>query len=92
VRWGPAIRAVIIALLLVGTTALAQSSGPDVVTGYMVEQGAASGGAYRLTALAWRVSGTASGGGYRLLEPTSVTLRGSGCCCTYLPCALQNLR
>ena len=52
----------------------------------------ASGGGYRLTVLAWQVEGSASGGGYRLLGPASPTLRGNGCCCTYLPCVLLNLQ
>jgi len=71
--------------------ALAQSgsgSGPPLL--YTVEQGTASGGDYHLTSLAWRVSGTASGAGYRLLGPAAPTLRGNGCCCSYLPCVLHN--
>jgi hypothetical protein len=76
-------------LLLVGV-ALAQSGRPGPDAWYTVEQGTASGGGYRLTSLAWQLSGTASGGGYRLLGPATPLLRGSGCCCTYLPCVLRN--
>jgi hypothetical protein len=85
----------IVALLLIGCVALAQSSGPP--SGYVVIPGTASGGHYRLTSLSWQVSGASSGGGYRLLPalsgaeggPASPTLRGNGCCCTYLPCVLR---
>ena len=74
-------------LLLAATLAggvLAQSSGP-----YQVEGGTISGGGYHLTTATWQVSGTAAGGGYRLLSPAAPTLRGSGCCCTYLPCVMR---
>jgi hypothetical protein len=79
----------IVALLLLGTVALAQSGGPNPPTLYTVEQGAASGGGYHLTSLAWQVSGEISGENYRLLGPAVPTLRGNGCCCTYLPCILR---
>jgi hypothetical protein len=85
-----AILTAIVAFLLLGTIALAQSGGPDLPTRYTIRQGAASGGGYRLTGLTWQVSGTASGGGYRLLGPASPALRGNGCCCTYMPCLLRN--
>ena len=68
----------IVALLLLGTVALAQSGGP-----YVVETGYAAGGSYYLISLAWQVSGTSRGGDYRLLGPAAPTVRGSGCCCTY---------
>ncbi len=80
----------IIALLLLGTVALAQSGGGTPPTLYTVAQGTAAGGSYHLTSLAWHVEGTAGGGGYRLLSPASPALRGNGCCCTYLPCLLRN--
>jgi hypothetical protein len=44
---------------------------------------------YQLTHLTWQVSGEVSGGGYSLQSPSSPTLRGNGCCCTYLPCVLN---
>jgi len=65
--------------------ALAQLGEPDPTTRFTVEQGTISGGGYRLNNLTWQVSGTASGEGYHLLEPMQPTLRGSGCCCVYLP-------
>jgi hypothetical protein len=79
-----------VALLFLGSVALAQTGGHDPPILYTVEQGAASGRGYRLTSLGWEVSGIASGGDYRLLGPASPTLRGNGCCCTYLPCVLHN--
>jgi hypothetical protein len=73
----------LVAVLVSG--ALAQSSGP-----YQVESGTISGGGYRLTIANWQVSGTASGEGYRLIGPVAPELRGSGCCCTYLPLVVCN--
>ena len=70
-----AILVAIVALLLLGTVALAQSGGPDPPTWYTVEQGVASGGGYRLTVLAWQVEGSASGGGYRLVDGRRVADR-----------------
>jgi hypothetical protein len=76
---------VVIVVLLLGTVVVARSN----ELGQAGEQ-AAGGEGYRLTTLKWQASGTASGGGYRLLEPAAPALRGSGCCCTYLPCATRN--
>ena len=84
-----AILAVIVALLLLGTVAPTQSGGHDLPAWRAVEQGAASGGGYYLTSLAWQVSGAASGGGYRLLGPAEPASSENGCCCTYLPCVLR---
>lgn len=67
------------------------SSGSCPSTLYAVEQGTVSGGSYNLTSLTWQASGTASGGSYRLLGPAAPRLRGSGCCCTYLPLGLRNV-
>jgi hypothetical protein len=86
-----AILTFIVVLLLLGTIVPAQSRECDPPAWhYTIEQGAASGAGYRLTGLTWRVEGTANGGGYRLLGPASPTLRGNGCCCTYLPCVLRD--
>ena len=85
-----AILTAVVAFLLLGSIALAQSGRHDALTWYAVEKGTASGGGYYMTSLAWRANGTTSGGGYRLLGPASPTLTGNGCCCTYLPCALRN--
>lgn len=76
----------VVALLLVGSVAWAQSGRPP---GYVVEQGVLSGGGYRLSGPGWQFSGAAGGGGYRLLGPAMPSLRGSGCCCNYLPCVLR---
>ncbi|MFQ6101351.1 MAG: hypothetical protein ACE5OS_08975 [Anaerolineae bacterium] len=82
--------AALVCVLLLAAVALAQPGGPDPAPWYVVEKGAASGGHYHLTSLAWQVEGAAGGEGYRLLSPASPTLRGNGCCCTYLPCLLRN--
>jgi len=71
-------------LVLLASGVLAQSIGP-----YKVEGGIISGEGYRLTTANWQVSGTDSGEGYRLLGPAAPELRGSGCCCAYLPCVLR---
>ena len=55
-----------------------------------VASGLISGGGYHLTAVEWQVSGGASGSGYTLAAPIQAELEGSGCCCTYLPCALRH--
>jgi hypothetical protein len=63
-------------------------------------RGEAIGGAYRLTGTQLASQNLrppsqeelASGGSYRLLAPMGPTLRGSGCCCTYLPCVFRNFR
>lgn len=81
--------ALVCVLLLAGATS-AQSGSQPPPPWYAVEQGRASGGHYHLTSVSWRVGGAASGGAYRLLSPSSPTLRGSGCCCTYMPCVLRN--
>ena len=83
-----AISIALVALLLLGSAALAQAGKPDPALWYMVRAGTSSGEGYHLTALAWRVSGTASGGGYRLLGPASPS-GGNQCCCTYIPCVVR---
>ncbi len=75
---------VVVALLLTGV-ALAQPDRP-----HRVESGTSSGAGYHLTSTTWQVSGTSSGGDYQLLQPAAPTLRGSGCCCTFLPLTVRN--
>jgi hypothetical protein len=86
----PIARLLVIALLLVGGVVLAQTGGPGPGQAMSVQAGTSSGGGYQLTSQAWQVSGTAAGEGYALATPHQPTLRGSGCCCTYLPCILRN--
>jgi hypothetical protein len=75
---------VVTALLLLGTAASARPGG-----GYAVEEGTLTGGGYRLTAVSSPADSTMIGGGYQLLTLAKPTLRGSGCCCTYVPCLLR---
>lgn len=75
---------VVVTLLLTGVT-LAHSDRQ-----YTVESGTSSGREYHLIGTSWQVSGKASGGDYFLVQPAATTLRGSGCCCTYLPLTLCN--
>jgi hypothetical protein len=84
-----AISVALVALLLLGSVALAQSGRQPPLSWYVVEGGTVVGGNYRLTGLAWQVSGAASGGRYRLLGPASPS-GGNQCCCTYLPCVVRN--
>ena len=79
----------LVALLLLTSTASAQTGKPDPVPWYTVRAGTASGEGYRLASLAWRVSGTANGGRYRLVGPVSPR-GGNQCCCTYVPCVVRN--
>jgi len=79
---------IVLALLLSASMALARSGEHDLPPLYTVAPGTASGTAYHLSGLSWRVSGSASGAGYRL-DPAIQSVA-SGCCCTYLPLALRN--
>jgi hypothetical protein len=78
------------ALVLLSGFALAQSEGQPPSSPYAVEPGTMSGAGYQLTGLTWQVSGTATGATYRLDWVGSPELRGSGCCCTYVPLAVRN--
>lgn len=49
-----------------------------------------SGGGYRLTIQVFRVGGSISGGTYQLFHQAVPSLQGNGCCCTYLPCLINN--
>jgi len=80
----------IITLLVGGGVALAQTGVSGTGQAMNVQAGTITGGGYHLTSLAWQVSGTAAGGDYVLTSPYAPTLRGSGCCCTYLPCILRS--
>jgi hypothetical protein len=77
---------VVILLLLLGTGVLAQPDGQ-----YRFETATASGGGYQVASFSWQVTGSASGGDYHLFGPAAPNLRGSGCCCTYLPFTLRNV-
>lgn len=71
--------------LLLSTVMLAQAYSGDTTLLYRVEPGAAAGGAYWLSGLAWQISGSADSEEYRLADPAAPAGSGSGCCCTYLP-------
>jgi len=87
----------VLSLLAVTAAVLAQAGGPGREQAPTVQAGTVSGGSYQLTSLplrqaqgdAWQVSGAVAGGDYALTSPSAPTLRGSGCCCTYLPCVLR---
>jgi hypothetical protein len=83
---------VIVFLVLLGSVVIAQPSRPDSSQPHTVDNGVAVGGGYQLTGLVWQVTGTATGGNYRLLSPAAPTLRGSGCCCTYLPVLMRRFK
>jgi predicted S18 family serine protease len=80
----------VITLLTVAGAALAQTGGEGSAPAWRVQPGASSGGSYQLASLTWQVNGTATGEGYALISPPAPALRGSGCCCTYLPCILRS--
>jgi len=72
-------------LLLLSTAASAQPGG-----GYAVEEGTLAGGGYRLTGVSLPAGDALIGGRYQLLSPADSMIRGSGCCCVYLPCIQRN--
>jgi hypothetical protein len=81
---------VVLALLLAGSVAMAQSSGQGLPVLYTVRQGVMAGEGYHLASLTWQVSGAASGTGHRLASSSSPAGTGTQCCCSYLPCMLRN--
>jgi hypothetical protein len=81
---------VVTLLMLSSAVAGAQSVGKDPPAWYTVERGMTAGGHYRMASYTWQFDGSASGGEYQLLSSARPTLTGNGCCCTYLPCLLNN--
>ena len=80
----------IFALLCTASSqASTQWQNPLQPASFVVAPAILSGGAYHLESSGWRISGASAGGGYRLDEPTAPSLRGNGCCCTYLPCVMR---
>lgn len=79
----------ILFLFLVAFLLLSTHAGALSVPRYQVETTTISGGSYRLTSFEIQDGSIAAGGAYRLLGPSAPNLRGSGCCCTYLPCILR---
>jgi hypothetical protein len=79
---------VVIVIILV---ALPAKEGISAQTGeeYKFDDAVLSGDGYQLTTLSWQVSGEVRGGGYTLFSPMTTVLRGSGCCCTFLPCVMK---
>jgi len=77
--------AVIVAALLVLSGSVGVQAAQPVCRG----DTQLSGGSYRLIAPDWSIGGAAQGGDYMLAGPDAVTLRGNGCCCTYLPSLLR---
>lgn len=79
----------LIALLLLSTGAVASSAPPR----YRLEVGPLPGGNARLTNVGVQVRVVSAGGAYRLATgPATGSVSGSagsGCCCTWLPCALN---
>lgn len=83
------ILALVVVLLTLVAYALVLGQDDAPFSSYAVAPGTAAGQGYRLTSLGWRVEGTMAGGVYQLVGPASPALRGSGCCCTYLPCVMR---
>jgi hypothetical protein len=85
-----AIMLALVAFLLLSGLAMAQIGSRGLVPVPAAQAGTSAGGSYQLTSLAWQVSGTAVGGRYTLTVPCAPALRGSGCCCSYLPIVLRS--
>jgi hypothetical protein len=79
-----------ITFLMLSSGVVAQTEDSEIPPLSQDEQGSISGGEYQLTRLVWQISGSVSGGAYRLAGQAVPSLQGSGCCCTYLPCVLNN--
>ena len=82
----------LLACALLSGLALAQTGGSRPVPAYAVQAGTSAGGSYQVSSLVWRVGGTAAGGEYTLAIPDAPELRGSGCCCIYLPAVLRGVQ
>ena len=73
------------ALLLLSTGAVTGSAPPR----YRIETGALLAGNVRLTAVGAQAGAASAGGAYRLVTSTVSGSAASGCCCTWLPCVLN---
>jgi hypothetical protein len=83
-------KARIVVLLVLLTLFSATRADAWPVAGYQIEAGTIAGGAYRLTSAGTPANPVSAGGDYILLVPSAPEGQGSGCCCTYLPCALRS--
>lgn len=81
-----------ITLLLILVVLVCMSTGAGALSTprYQVEAGTIAGGGYQLTSAGPGADNVSAGGAYRLLGPSAPALRGSGCCCTYLPCTMRS--
>jgi hypothetical protein len=77
-------------VVLLSVVLLSTGAGALSASHYQVEAGTVSGGTYQLTSAGPQTDNVSAGGAYRLLGLAAPTQRGSGCCCTYLPCILRN--
>lgn len=77
--------AVVVLLLAVGRFVLAEQGGQ-----YVLQSGRGLRASSQPTTLEWQVRGQANGGAYSLSSAAMPELRGSGCCCTYLPALLRS--
>ncbi|MFZ2095356.1 MAG: hypothetical protein WAV05_01840 [Anaerolineales bacterium] len=75
-----------ILILASGAIASAHSNKDLVPSTYQITSELSAGNGYQIIPLTWQISGALNGGNYFLDVQTSPTLRGSGCCCTFLPC------
>ena len=80
----------IVVSLLIVSAAVAQSDRATATNTAAIQPATATGGTYHLESLRWQFKGASDGGPYQLTGPQSPTLRGNGCCCSYLPCLQRN--
>jgi hypothetical protein len=80
----------IVVPMLLAVAALAQTDQGLASVMSQMQPRSATEGSYHLDGSTWHMSGASSGGKYQLVDPSSPTLTGNGCCCLYLPCLQRN--
>ena len=81
-----------ILVLPLQTSIQAGDDEPDLNNGtfwFVVGRSKSQNKAYQLTSISWQVTGISADNDYTLTSPQSLSESSTGCCCTYLPCALK---
>jgi hypothetical protein len=83
-------KTILLSVVLLTLVLLSAGAGALSAPRHQIEAGTISGGSYQLTTSGTQAGAVASGGAYRLLGSAATVQLASGCCCTFLPCALHN--